>query len=164
MHEKDYWSLELVGISLVIVLIAGLLVALVAHAEAATLTKTKLSLLSPQKAVKAGQAAVLKGVLTDTNDQVIAYKPVIIKSRALKESKKKVKGKTVVVKKWVRKTVGKAVTDSHGDFQIKFKQNRKTYYRAHFMGDTDYQAANSALVKINIKKVTIIKKTKVIVY
>jgi len=168
MQEKDYWSLEFFGMMLVIVVIAGLLALLLVHAEAARAdtnpAKTKISLSSPQKAVKAGQVVILKGVLTDMNDQVIAYKPVIIRSKVLKESKKKVKGKTVIVKKWVRKTVAKAVTDSHGDFQIKAKQSIKSFYRAHFNGDADYKGAASGLLKVNIKKVTIIKKIKVIVY
>ncbi len=117
-----------------------------------TVLSTLLSLSANQKAIKAGNFALIKGQLKDTSGNPVAGKEVIIKQKVLKKKKKKVKGKIKVIKKWTWKKLAVVKTDTNGNFTLKVKPKQTTTYMAEFAGDSGYSAKSSNVVKLTVKK------------
>lgn len=113
---------------------------------------TNLYLSARPKVVKAGKAAILKGQLKDSSGKEVGGKNIVIKQKALKKIKKKIKGKIKIVKKWIWKTIARAKTDSKGNFSKRLRPKATAIYKAEYLGDGNYKAANSNAVKITIRK------------
>ncbi len=117
-----------------------------------SLSISKLSLSAIPKIIRAGKSTIIKGLLKNVNGEPVVNKKVVIKIRSLKSIKKKIKGKTKIIKKWIWLKMAIKKTDKKGVFLLRVKPRDTTMFKAVYSGDSAFKATNSNVVKVVVKK------------
>ncbi|RJQ31726.1 MAG: hypothetical protein C4562_04575 [Actinobacteria bacterium] len=145
-----------------------------------TYLNTSLSLSARPRNLKRGSHTALKGQLKDSNKKKLSSQTIRFYKKALRITKKKVKGKIKTIKKWVwlrinikkriRITVKKKVngkiktykkwvlrtrkyltTDKNGKFAGYISPSNTAYFKAVFSGSFGYKPKSSKQIRVAVR-------------